>query len=698
MRKILFIGFVLSSLLSQAQTIPQKQVVGLTSSLADKARKTQFNILDYGAVGDNSTNNTTAIQAAMDAAAAVNGVMYIPEGIFKTNTITWAPDVKIIGASSKGSVLKAYSAVPIIQYLSASVHGNDHIPGGIYDLTLDGASTGTIGIEITGLFQAEFVRLFIKDFTTVSVKMLGCVVDKFRSCTFSGAPTLIYANSTTLGGGVGFTPCNLINFDDCVFLYGSNWAVDWNNSAGVLFNGCDFEVNGTENDLTTGVIKASDFSSSSEGLGLRINGGWAERNNGTGILINPSDGHVQHVIRDFLLQYATGTTNTGLKLVQTGSFVQKVFVSGCKFDGHDNDVITDGANAYVTVIASDILVHSEANSGTYATYETNGGAWTVYDANTLLFTGPSNHSSANVNSPSGYASYFQAYGGDGVATRIQSGPTKGSVGTFTNFPFNIVANGTERVLFPAAGGTQFVELAGNGDGIVAINNNGEIGWSPTPTGSNWSVNGSEIYRVSNVGFGSDATDPSQLIDVFKNQTSPTVISIKNTTSAAGSAVALNLTSSATFAQFGVYSATTTAYGQIAASSAFHYTDGAKYVQAIDNASGKYVVAIGSGVATETFSVSTTGVYIANSSGPSTPTGGAYIYAASGEMGVKDASGNSTTISPHNFSGIPGGKSEEMAWAFYSERDGKYINVDMLKLARLVEKLTGEKLVYIGEKK
>lgn len=57
--------------------------------------------------------------------------------------------------------------------------------------------------------------------------------------------------------------------------------------------------------------------------------------------------------------------------------------------------------------------------------------------------------------------------------------------------------------------------------------------------------------------------------------------------------------------------------------------------------------------------------------------------------------NTTTISPHNFTGIPGGRSEELAWSFYSERDGKYINVDMLKLVRLVEHLSGEKLVYIG---
>ena len=67
--------------------------------------------------------------------------------------------------------------------------------------------------------------------------------------------------------------------------------------------------------------------------------------------------------------------------------------------------------------------------------------------------------------------------------------------------------------------------------------------------------------------------------------------------------------------------------------------------------------------------------------------------SSSELKVRDEAGNVTTLSPHNFSLIPDGPSEDMAWAYYSEKGGKRINVDMLKLARMVEKLTGEKLVY-----
>jgi hypothetical protein len=102
-----------------------------------------------------------------------------------------------------------------------------------------------------------------------------------------------------------------------------------------------------------------------------------------------------------------------------------------------------------------------------------------------------------------------------------------------------------------------------------------------------------------------------------------------------------------------------------------------------------------------------------------PTGsvanGIVLYAedvsASSELKVRDEAGNVTVLSPHNFSLIPEGASEEMAFSYYSTKDCdvvetevddetlsvtktiKKINVDMLKALRLLESLTGETLVY-----
>ena len=104
----------------------------------------------------------------------------------------------------------------------------------------------------------------------------------------------------------------------------------------------------------------------------------------------------------------------------------------------------------------------------------------------------------------------------------------------------------------------------------------------------------------------------------------------------------------------------------------------------------------------------------------------YLKSTAGEVYATDSAGNHTLLSPHNFKYLPDGKSEDNAWAYMSEKtiptketvteelpNGKsitkevirserkdgdeftYVNVDMMKVVREVEKLTGTKLVYSG---
>ena len=83
-------------------------------------------------------------------------------------------------------------------------------------------------------------------------------------------------------------------------------------------------------------------------------------------------------------------------------------------------------------------------------------------------------------------------------------------------------------------------------------------------------------------------------------------------------------------------------------------------------------------------------------------GGLTLKSFSSEVLAQDSAGNSTVISPHNFEMIPDGASEELAWAYYSRRgdeedynNTKYVNVDLAKVVRTVENISGEKLIYTG---
>lgn len=87
-----------------------------------------YNVKDYGAVGDGTTVDTTAIQDAIDAAgAAGGGVVYFPAGVYAVepvgsataclvlnNGTTGYSGVRLVGDSAGASHIKKLTAVTMI--------------------------------------------------------------------------------------------------------------------------------------------------------------------------------------------------------------------------------------------------------------------------------------------------------------------------------------------------------------------------------------------------------------------------------------------------------------------------------------------------------------------------------------------------------------------------------------------------------
>jgi hypothetical protein len=110
-----------------------------------------------------------------------------------------------------------------------------------------------------------------------------------------------------------------------------------------------------------------------EGVGLVMDGGWFEENNGTSINIGsrPSNSvgstFTRCVLHNVQIENALTGTTQGIYITSTNTSIpQYLDLYSCTIYGHTTDVTTD-EGAITTNSNSKIGVHSETNGGTYAT-------------------------------------------------------------------------------------------------------------------------------------------------------------------------------------------------------------------------------------------------------------------------------------------------------------------------------------------
>ena len=121
-----------------------------------------YNVKDYGALGDGSTNDTTAIQNASDAASGSGGIVLFPAGTYITHALTYYGLVRYVGAGRGSTTLKlaaSQNADLLTSYQFSSLTGTTTNSGahhvGFQDLTIDGnkanqSSGSGVGIKHYG--------------------------------------------------------------------------------------------------------------------------------------------------------------------------------------------------------------------------------------------------------------------------------------------------------------------------------------------------------------------------------------------------------------------------------------------------------------------------------------------------------------------------------------------------------------------
>ena len=149
----------------------------VATTVQDKLRES-VSVKDFGAVGDGVTDDTAAIQAAINANAASGGTILFPAGTYKiTSSLTWynavsanKPGISFIGEGRDSTILKSYIAngplLDIRGTKSFASGGSGSLffnGGGIYGIQFDGTNaTGTSdAIYVQGWQYAEIIDCYI---------------------------------------------------------------------------------------------------------------------------------------------------------------------------------------------------------------------------------------------------------------------------------------------------------------------------------------------------------------------------------------------------------------------------------------------------------------------------------------------------------------------------------------------------------
>lgn len=177
-------------------------------------------VMDYGASGNGTTDDTSAIQSAIDASAG--GDIYLPSGSYLvTDTIYLPNDTKLYGDGS-GSVLVAKasfnaSAVAVIMNASATTSGNSNVT--LEDFAVrfsnaSGADWATVkwlkldfdtyprgpicfalvnGLNVTRLYTSEtYLRAFVWLYGCKNFTFTDCVLDNLLTGATAGGGVWVY--------------------------------------------------------------------------------------------------------------------------------------------------------------------------------------------------------------------------------------------------------------------------------------------------------------------------------------------------------------------------------------------------------------------------------------------------------------------------------------------------------------------------
>lgn len=337
-----------------------------------------FDVTEYGATGDGTTDDTAAVQATLDAAAVAGGVVWFPAGVYSVGALTGYRNVALYGAGFGLSTLKARAAGTMLTV--AADGANVYFLGTIRDIYLDGNFTGTNGIDITGGMYLSMQRVGIVQFTGIGLKLRGVMISELDGCSIAYNVTGIDAGEATLTG-IGNIQANLVRITNTVIDNNSSWAVHWVNGSLLVLNSVDMENNGTTGNSATGAVY---LAPEIEGVGFKVAASWFEYNAGAAdIYIDTPTAAGQYCTIEDSIFVENGNTSYGI-YVEGAVRDNNALCRGVQFYG-DADTADFYANGAGATIYLDNCTGTTGGSGSLVE-ATPHDAVTVADTDTIDLT------------------------------------------------------------------------------------------------------------------------------------------------------------------------------------------------------------------------------------------------------------------------------------------------------------------------